>query len=430
MSLYNLVSLLGMVVLVAFAWLISHDRRQFSWRLVMAGLGLQLLFAAFIFWVPLGTTLFLAINDLLLKVIEVGLSGAHFLFGPLAASPGQSQSIGFILIFQAFPAIIFFAALMQVLYYYNILPVMVRFLAQLLRKTLKLSGAESLCAASNIFLGIDSLTAIRPYLSKMNLSEICTVLACGLATIASSMLGFYVLILKDQFPLIAGHLVAASLISAPAALVLAKVIWPHSADSQITQDELEMHIEKDGSLIEAIIKGATVGGRLVFGISVLLIAVLGLVGLFNLGVGGLSEMITGLWGDPQKWYLQDFLALVFYPFTLVIGVPVEDAFTVAQLLGTRVILTEVTAYQNLSQLMAKDGFHSARSVVLASYALCGFAHVASVAIFTGGLAAICPNAAPKLAKVAFRSLVAATLACLMTAAVAGLFYTEGMVGLS
>jgi len=387
----RLLSLIGLLGILVLAVLLSNARSRIRWRTVVLGLALQFAIAAFLFQVPFGQQVFAWLNGVAISVVEAGLDGAHFLFGPLALAPGQEGSIGFVLAFQAFPSIIFFAALMQILYYYRVLPRIIRGLAHLLRRGLGVSGVESFFGASSIFVGIESLTAIRPYLKQATASELCAVLTLGMATIASSMLGFYVLVLKDSIPQIAGHLMAASLLSAPAALVLAKVLMPEREETALHEQSRSGLFERESSLFEAILNGAQVGGKLVISIAVLLIAVLGLVAVLN---GGLQSGMAALssWSGldlPQS--IQEILAYPFYPLVRLIGVTGPDAWPVSQLLGERLILTEVTAYQHLAELIQEQGLQVARNGVLATYALCGFTHVASLAIFAGGIVSLAPN---------------------------------------
>lgn len=414
MSIYNLASFAGIFILIAVAWVFSEDRFNFNWRAVVWGTAVQLLFAAFIFMVPFGATLFLVLSDMVVKVLGAASEGVRFCFGPLAIGPGQPGSLGFILITQALPTIIFFAALMQALYYCRIMPLLIKIFALVFTKLMRISGAEALGTASNIFVGIESATTILPHLPRMTRSELGMILTAGMATIASSVLGLYVMLLQSTFKDIAGHLISASILSAPAAIVMAKIMMPERETPETLGLNVAPHYERDSGLIEAIMNGATAGGKLMLGVVVMLIAFVGLVALVNVGLwhcGGLS--------------LEGILAYVFYPFALAIGVPAADAWEVARLLGIRVVMTEVPAYQELGRLLAANILRDPRSAVLASYALCGFTHVASMAIFIGGIAALAPRQSPVLARVAVRSLVAATLACLMTAAVAGTFYWRG-----
>lgn len=231
MGIYNLVSFIGIFILLAVAWVLSSDRRNMNWRVIGWATGLQLLLAGFIFMVPVGTKIFLVINDVVVKILESAGEGARFVFGRLALGPGQvskdgAESLGFILAFQAFPTIIFFSALIAILYYMRIMPLVIKAFAWVFTRLMRVSGAESLVTAANIFVGVESMLTIKPYLARMTRSEVCTVLTAGMATVASNVLALYVLTLRDQFPTIAGHLISASLLSAPAALVMSKVMLP------------------------------------------------------------------------------------------------------------------------------------------------------------------------------------------------------------
>lgn len=425
MSLYNLVSLVGLFVLMAIAWAFAPAPRRMNVKLIAWGLGLQVILASFIFWFPPGVTFFRFLNDLVVKVIGCALEGAKFCFGPLAVPSGEKGSIGFILVTQGLSTIIFFAALMQLLYFLKIMPALIKAFARVFTRLMGVSGAESLCAASNIFVGIESTTTVLPYLGSMTRSELCTVITAGMATIASSVLGLYALMLKAHFPQIAGHLISASLLSAPAALMMSKLILPETGQPETLGRVVEPHYEKDSNAIEAIIRGATAGGKLMMGVIVMLMAFVGLVALINMGLDGVAGKLNAWFGCQVSLRLEHLLAYVFYPLTLIIGVPPADAFEVAHLLGIRAIMTEIPAYQQMDQMIASGVFHNGRSAVLASYALCGFAHVASIAIFVGGITALAPKQTQTLSRVALRALLAATLACLMTAAIAGVFYGLG-----
>jgi CNT family concentrative nucleoside transporter len=233
MDIYNLVSFSGIFILIAFAWIFSSDKKNMNWRVIIWGIILQIIIALFIFVVPAGSKLFLFINSTVIKVLDSASAGARFVFGRLALAPGQVSesgevSLGFILAFQAFPTIIFFSALIAILYFFNIMPVIIRGFAYVFTRLMRISGAESLVAASNIFVGVESALTVKPYLGQMTRSEFCTILTAGMATIASNVLALYVFSLKPQFPTIAGHLISASLLSAPAALVMSKIILPEN----------------------------------------------------------------------------------------------------------------------------------------------------------------------------------------------------------
>jgi CNT family concentrative nucleoside transporter len=428
MDRHNLVSFGGLFVLVGLAWIFSADKRNMNWRVIGWGIGLQILIALFIFWVPAGARVFEVVNDVVVGILDSASAGAKFVFGRLALAPGQmneagEESLGFILAFQAFPTIIFFSALLAILYYVGIMPLIVRAFAYVFTKLMRISGAESLVAASNIFVGIESTLTVKPYLSRMTASELCTILTAGMATVASNVLALYVLSLKAQFPKIAGHLVSASLLSAPAAVVMSKIIFPEGERPETLGVHVKPFYEKENSLFEAIINGANSGVRMIVGIVALLIAVLGLVALVDLGLSVLGTKVLGL---ETQLSLKVICGYVFYPVTVILGVPVSDAGVISKIIGERVIVTEVAAYGDLATALEKGLLeHSERSAVIATYALCGFAHLASMAIFVGGVSALAPDKTRNIAAVAFRALLAATLACLMTACVAGTFFTQG-----
>jgi CNT family concentrative nucleoside transporter len=429
---HNLVSLAGIIILMAFAWLLSSDRRVVNWHLIIWGCIIQIIFALFIFVVPAGANVFMFINDALVRAIDVAGAGTRFIFGRLALPPGATdewggESLGFIFAFQALPTIIFFASLMAILYYIGFMPWLIRLFSKIFTRLMRVSGAESLCASSNIFVGIESATTIRPYLEKMTKSELCTILTAGMATIASSVLAIYILILQKQFPTIAGHLVSASFLSAPAAIIMSKLLLPETERPETLGMDVKPFYEKESSLIEASINGANAGLKLVGGVIALLVAFLGIVALVDLISAGAGARINNFIGLNIDWSLKGLLGYIFYPFTIVIGVPPSDAFEISKVIGERTIVTEAKSYMDLSSLLEKGVLNDPRSAFLATYALCGFAHVASLAIFVGGIAALVPKRTADLSAVGPRALLAATLACLMTAAVAGIFYTGSSI---
>ena len=432
MESYNLVSLAGIFILLGFAWLCSSNRRILNWQLILWGIGLQFLFALFIFQVPAGARIFLFINNVVVKVLDSATAGTRFLFGRLALPPGTvdesgETSLGFILAFQALPTVIFFAALVGALYYLKVIPWLIRGFAYVFTRLMRLSGAESICVSSNIFVGIESSLTIRPHLNEMTRSELCTILAAGMGTIASSMMALYVFILQSEFPTIAGHLVSASILAAPGAVVMAKILLPEDDVPTTLGINIEPHYERENNLIEAIINGANNGVRLLVGIVALLLAFLGLVALVDLFLGMVGGWLNGWLNWRVDFSLRGLLGYVFYPFTLIIGVPPSDAGPIARIIGERTVLTEVQSYQDLAKLLAQGVLKHSRSAVITTYALCGFAHVASLAIFVGGIAALAPKRTKDLSELGFRALLAATLGCLMTAAVAGTFFNEGSI---
>lgn len=432
MDVYNLISFFGIFILVFFAWMCSENRRIINWRVIYWGIGLQLFFAFFIFVIPVGAKFFLVVNEAVLVLLEAASEGTRFLFGRLAlplGATGESgeTSLGNFLAFQGLPTIIFFAALMGALYYLRIMPLMVRGFAFVFTKLMRISGAESLCASSNIFVGAESALLIKPHLREMTRSELTTILAAAMGTIASTVLAVYVMFLQGQLPTIAGHLISASFISAPAAVLMAKLIVPETESPTTLGLDIAPHYEREDNLILAIINGAWSGLRLLGGIIVLLIAFLGIMALLDLIFGGFGGLLNRWFDLGFDWSFKNVLGYIAYPFTLVLGVPPSDAFEVAKLIGERTVATEVASYQHLAQLLEQGSLVHPRSAIIASYALCGFAHIASLAIFVGGIGALVPERYKDLSRVAFKALLAATLACLMTGAIAGLFYSPGSI---
>ncbi len=409
----NVVSFFGIFGFMIIAWLCSTNRRRINWRVIFWGLTLQFSFAAFIFVVPLGSRFFLAVNDLVVQVLDCASRGSQFVFGTLALPPGVEGSPGFVLAFQALPTIIFFSALVSVLYYLNIMPLLIRGFAGLFTRLMKISGAEALAASSNIFVGVESAFTVKPYLKNMTRSELCTLLTAGMATVASNVLALYVFTLKDVFPTIAGHLVSASILSAPAAIIMAKLIWPETEEPETLGQDIKPHYDKPANLFVAVVNGAEEGLKVILSISALLIAVLGLTALVDMILGSLHAGLS----------LKLILTWFAYPLTYMLGVSPADVAKVAPLIGEKLVLTEVVSYQDLARLLADNAFAEARSAVIATYALCGFTHFASVAIFVGALSGIVPEKTREITQVAFRALAAATLACLMTGGVAGVFYS-------
>lgn len=408
----HLISLLGFFVFAGIAWLCSAHRQRINWKTVGGGLALQLLIGLLVFRAPGSRQFFLKLNDGVLALLDVSKSGMNFLLGPLAASPGEPGSLGFILAFQALPIAIFFSALAAALYHLRILQIVVRFFARIFHRTLGISGAESLSGAANIFVGVESALVVRPYLDKMTQSELLGLLSAGMATAASTTLGLYVILLGKSFPQIAGHLLSASIIAIPAAVVMAKLLLPETeVPETATSIPKDYEQARASNLMSAIIEGANDGLRLAVGISTLLVAGLSFVALFDKLLGLL----------PGGLSIVKILSWIFYPFAALLGIVRADIAEAAKLLGERVVLTEVFSYQDMAQMIASGQLVDPRTVVILSYALCGFTHVASVAIFVGGTAALAPSRRDDLARLGFRALLAATLATLMTGCVAGVF---------
>jgi len=432
MTIYNLVSLFGIVVLLGIAFLFSNNRKKINYRIIYWGIGIQIIFAGFIFIIPVGAKFFLYLNDIVVQIMNSSAAGAKFLFGRLALPPGTQNeygetSLGFYLAFQALPTIIFFSALVSILYFYGIMQKAIKGFSYVFTKLMRISGAESLCAASNIFVGIESAFTIRPFLNRMTKSELCTVLTAGMATVSSNILALYIFTLHNEFPTIAAHLISASILSAPAAIIMSKILFPETGTPETLGLRVNPHYQKESSLFESIINGSNSGVRLIVGIAAVLVAVIGLVALMDLFLGLIGTNINSLTNSDFKYSLANIFGYIFYPLTLILGIPFSDVLEASKIIGERIIVTEVVSYQDLS-LAIKDGvITNPRSITIISYALCGFAHLASMAIFVGGISAIATERRREIASLGFRSLFAATLACLMTACIAGVFFTDSSI---
>jgi CNT family concentrative nucleoside transporter len=415
----HLISLAGFFVFAAIAWLLSANRRKVDWRTVGWGIGLQFLIGLLVFKLPGSRQAFLWLNDGVLALLEAAKAGSDFLLGPLSTGKTQEgASLGFILAFQALPIAIFFSAFAAALYHFGILQFIVRLFARLFHRTMGISGAESLAGAANIFVGVESALVVRPYIERMTRSELLTVLTTGMATVASTTLGLYVIMLGESFPQIAGHLMSASIISIPAAVVMAKLLLPETETpetaSSIPKEEAVPHAR---NLMSAIIEASMDGLRLAAGIAALLVAGLGMVALLDKLIGWPSRWF----GFSEPLSIVKILGWVFYPLAALLGIARADIAEAGRLLGERVLLTEVVSYQELSVMIANGQITDPRTVVILTYALCGFTHVASIAIFVGGTAALAPSRRDDLAALGFRALLAATLATLMTGCIAGIF---------
>jgi len=434
MSWLNLLSLFGLVALAALAWVCGGCRRPVPWRSTLGAGSLMFALGTIVFWVPQTRALLVALNALVLAVLDAGNAGALFLFGPLALNPGQATdageaSIGFVFAVQALPLVVFFAALMAVLYHLRILQPVVRILGRLFHRTLGLSGAEALAGGSNVFFGVESATTIRPYLERMTRSELLTVLTCCMATVASTTLALYVRMLQDVFPRIAGHLISASVLSIPAAVLPSKLILPETESPQTLGRVPPIHeSQRQGNAMAALGAGAWDGLKLAAGIATLLVAVLGVVALLDLALLKASAPLADSLGGPVD--LRRILGWLFTPLAWLLGIEAADLVAAGRLLGARLVLTEIPAYQELA-VLARQGEVSARTLLIVSYALCGFTHVASMGIFVGGITALAPSRREDLAALGPRALLAATLATLMTGALAGLLFhgQRGVLGL-
>ncbi|MCX8022005.1 MAG: hypothetical protein N2745_04450 [Syntrophorhabdaceae bacterium] len=424
MGVYNLISFFGIFFLLGVLFLFSKNRRRISIKVVLWGVLLQAIFAFFVFFFTPGKKLFMLLNDMAMGTIESSYEGIRFIFGRLAIPPGNQDSLGFILAFQALPTIIFFAALMELLYFVGIMDRIIHIFSKIFVKVLGISGAEALCASAQIFLGIESNLTVRPYLKEMTESELMVVLTTGMATIASSVLGFYVIILSGTFPGIAGHLISASILLAPAAIITSKILIPETKVPLTMGKVVKPEYKREGNAIEAIINGSMAGVKMVVSICALLISFIGLISILDSILGFLSKGVYLFLKLDLDLSLKSILGYLFYPFTVAIGVPIEDASLIAKVIGERIVATEVKSYQELAQLIREGKIYHERSAVIATYVLCGFAHIPSLAIFVGGTASIVPERTKDISILGLWALFASNIACLLTGAIAGIFFTK------
>ena len=400
----RLTSALGVLAIVAIAWAVSSDRRRMPWRTVAFGLGLQLALALLLLRSGAGLGFFRAASAAVTGLTTYTQVGARFVFGPLLDS-------GFSIALHVLPVIVFMGALFAVLFHLGVVQAVVRLLAALLERTLRTSGAESLAAAANVFVGMtEAPLLVRPYVERMTRSELFAVMTTGMATIAGSVLVAYTAMLGSEY---AGHLLTASFLSAPGGLLLAKVMLPET-ETPLTSGGVRAELERGSvNVFDAAAQGAIMGLRLAGYVGALLLAFAALIAVANDALGALGGAL-----GIEELSFQRVLGWGFAPLALLIGVPPGDATTVGSLLGLKTVLNEFLAYQELAKLI-EAGALAPRSAVLASYALCGFANLGSLAILLGGLGGMAPSRRAEIAALGLRSILAGTLATLMAGAWAG-----------
>ncbi|MGD8616726.1 MAG: nucleoside transporter C-terminal domain-containing protein [Gammaproteobacteria bacterium] len=409
----TLQSLCGLVVFVGIAALLSEDRQRIPWRTVAIGFALQLMLALLLLKLPLSRTVFAALNRVVLLLDEATKAGTAFVFGYLGgdAFPVEvgDPAATFVLAFQALPLVIVVSALSALLFYWRILPWVVKRLARLLSRSMGIGGALGLGAAANIFVGmIEAPLLVRPYLGRLNRAELFALMSTGMATIAGTMMVLYASLLSELRPDALGHILSASAISIPAALVIALILVPGPAAE--STEEIELRSEASGA-VDAVTRGALDGMTLMLNIIAMLIVFVALVAVVNLVLGLLPE----LGGEPLS--LQRLLGLLFAPLVWLMGIPLDQSLTAGALMGVKTILNEFLAYLDLAALPA--GELQARSQLIMLYALCGFANFGSLGIMLGGMGTMVPERRAEIAGLGLKSIVAGTLATLMTGAWVG-----------
>jgi len=422
----------AVVLIVGVAWALSTDRKRISWSLVAWGLGLQVAFAFLVLRTPVGIAFFDTVNGVVRALLGYATDGGRFIFGNLvsdnvpvgsgepgqgafSATPGLVAQSGAFFAFRIFPNIIFISCLMTVLYHLGIMQAVVRGVASVMVRTMRTSGAETLCAASNIFVGMmESPLTVKPFVERMTESELMVLMTAGMATISGGVLAAYAGMLLPYQPDAAGHLIAASVMSAPAAIVLAKLMVPETGEP-VTSGTLTLDVEKpDVNVIDAAARGASDGLRLALVVGAMLIAFIALISMAN-GIVGWVGGLVGLGGIT----LEGILGWVFSPLAWMLGVSWADAGLVGQLIGVEVVLNEFVAFVHFEGALAAGASLEPRSLIIAIYALASFANFGSVAMTIAGVGEIAPSRRHDLARLGLKAMGAGLLAALMTAALAG-----------
>lgn len=423
--------IIGLIVLLGITYLFSSNRKAINWRTVGVGVALQLIFAVLVLKVPVVGAVFQKISSVFVEILNYTAEGSSFLFGGLITN---MDSFGYIFAFQVLPTIIFFSALSSVLYYLGILQVIIKGFAWIMRKAMGLSGPESLAAAGNIFLGqTESPLLVRPYLEKMTRSEIMALMTGGMATIAGGVFAAYIGFLggSDEAAQLAfaTHLLSASIMSAPAALVAAKMMIPETDFSNIDQTIEIPRSDVGGNILEAITNGTTEGIKLAVNVGAMILVFIALIAMVNgilsgiigkipLGSENINQMIEGATnGQFSGLKLEFILGMLFSPLAWIIGIPQEDILKIGQLLGEKTVINEFIAYASLGEMTSQL---SEKSVIIATYALCGFANFMSIGIQIGGISAIAPGQKKLLTQLGLKAMIAGTIACLMTGTIAGM----------
>lgn len=435
---------IGMAAIIGIAVAFSNNRKAINWKLVGTGLGIQFVLAVFIlkgsvmadYWSPLGwpKAFFSWVSSFFVIVLDFTTAGAEFIFGDLAKSPGMEGSLGNFFAFQVLPTIVFFASLTAILYHYGILQKVVSWMSSGMQKLMGTSGAESLSVVANIFVGqTESPLVIKPYIEKMTKSELLTIMTGGMATIAGGVMAAYVQMLGNSYSVAQGvsldvgrlmfaeQLLGASLMAAPAALVIAKILFPET-DEPATKGNVKLSVEKtDANGIDAAATGAGTGLKLAANVGAMLLAFIALLAMFNYFLSEIGSLVGLNQMLGFELTIETLLGWVIAPVAFIVGVPWADAINMGSLLGTKVVLNEFVAYLQLAD-MVEQNILSPKTVTMATFALCGFANFSSIAIQIGGIGGLAPSRKSELASFGLLAVLAGTLANLMTATIAGMLY--------
>ena len=430
--------LIGLLILLTIAWLLSNNRKNINWRLVLAGVILQVIIALAVLKVSVVRNAFETIGGGFVTFLSFASNGAQFLFGDLAvnsnAEPSVKHNLGFLFAFQALPTVVFFSAITAGLYYLGLLQKIVWLFAWVMAKSMRLSGAENLSAAGNIFLGqTEAPLLVRPFIKRMTQSELLCLMTGGMATLAGSVMGAYISFLggtdRDQLVKFATYLLCASIMNAPAAIVMAKIFYPETEPGKIDKS---LHVNKETigvNLVDSLASGAADGLKLALNIGAMLLAFIAIIYALNWilvdGFGawtGLNAWVkTSTNGTFDGFSLQYIFGQVFRVFAFIIGVDWAESLHVGSLLGQKMVINEFVAYLSLSE-MKVDGLLSEKSIIISTYALCGFANFSSIAIQIGGIGGMAPERQGDLSRLGMKALLAASLATMMSATLAGALF--------
>ena len=427
--------LLGLTALIGIAFVFSKHKKKINWQLVGSGVAIQIVLGILVFKVPIFANFFGVIAGFFTQLLSFTDEGARFIFGNLVANdPEISKTMGYIFAFKVLPTVVFFSALTSLLYYLGVLQKIVFGFAWILSKTMRLSGAESLAAAANIFIGqTEAPLVVKPYISKMTKSEIMCLMTGGMATIAGGVFAAFIGFLGGDDPEsqreFAKHLLTASILSAPAAIVCAKILYP---ETEQVDEKLDIDKSKLGNgPLEAISTGTTEGIKLAVNVGGMILVFLAFIAMLNYIlfdiIGAYSGLNTTIAANTiyNGFNLQMILGYVFAPLAWVIGIDAQDMILSGQLLGEKTVINEFIAYLSLKGMIAAEGgpMLTQRSIIILTYALCGFSNFASIGIQIGGISSLAPNQRGHLAQLGLRALLGGTLACLMTAAIAGMLFS-------
>jgi len=412
MELSALRGILGIVVILAIAYALSNGKKDINYRTIGFAFAIQILLGAFVLYVPFGKDVLSSITFGVQSVIDSGKEGINFLFGGLGTDAMFANGVGYVFAIRVLPNIIFFSSLIAVLYYLGVMQWVIKIIGGGLQKLLKTSKPESLSATANIFVGqTEAPLVVRPYISRMTQSELFAVMVGGLASVAGSIMAGYA-----GLGIELKYLIAASFMAAPGGLLMAKIICPETTPEKIVQTDIEFNDgeDKPANVIDAAASGATSGLKLAVNVGAMLLAFIALIALLNSIVGGISGMF-----GYEAITIELILGYLFAPLAFIVGVPVDEMLQAGSFIGQKIVVNEFFAYVNFVDV--KDTLTPVTQVII-TFALCGFANLSSIAILLGGIGSMAPNRRPDIAKLGMRAMIAATLANLMSAAIAGLFF--------